>query len=212
MTLRITTTKAAEAPGAASQDRAEVIDFGEGKVFVVADGAGGMSGGALAVDMIVEGARGKVREPVDLFDKDTWGAFLKQLDISLLNFPDAGQAAAVVAAVTPEHIVGASVGDCGALLITKGDRIDLTLKQHKKPFLGSGGAMPVSFESDAQEGRLLVATDGLFRYASLEKIAALSREDTLEAAAKGLVDLVRLPSRRLQDDVALILCELRKDG
>jgi len=212
MGLEAKAIKISQGAGPLCEDRADIIERNCGKILVVADGAGGMSGGTLAADMIIEGARAQIRQRLDLFDKDIWGGYLKQLDISLLNFPDAGQAAAVIVAIGQHRIAGASVGDCGALFIGKGGTVDLTAGQHKRPFLGAGGAMPVSFECTARDGRLLLATDGLFRYASAEKIGAVALQDGLEASAKNLVNLVRLPSGQLQDDVAIILCELHKSA
>jgi hypothetical protein len=76
--------------------------------------------------------------------------------------------------------------------------------------LGAGAALPVTFEADTRTGRLLVATDGLLKYASLDKIASVARQGKLETAARNLVDLVRLRGRLLRDDVALILCKIQK--
>jgi hypothetical protein len=54
-------------------------------------------------------------------------------------------------------------------------------------------------------GTLLVASDGLLRYAKLADIARLAAGADLDAAARGLVELVRLSSGALPDDVAMVL-------
>jgi serine/threonine protein phosphatase PrpC len=53
---------------------------------------------------------------------------------------------------------------------------------------------------------LLVASDGLFKYAAHREIARLARAADLEVAARALIDLVRLPAGGLQDDVSVVLC------
>ena len=53
---------------------------------------------------------------------------------------------------------------------------------------------------------LIVASDGLLRYAKQQDIERISRGPDLATAARSLVELVRLPSRALQDDVAVVLC------
>ena len=116
----------------------------------------------------------------------------------------------MVLAVTHRGIAGASAGYSGAWLITRDGYEDLTHRQHPKPFLGSGAAVPVAFSARRFAGPLLLATDGLLKYTSPELICDVARGEDLDQAAKGLVDLVRLRSGGLQDDVAVILC--RADG
>ena len=68
--------------------------------------------------------------------------------------------------------------------------------------------MSAPFRRAYGEGTLLVATDGLWKYAGPEAICRVVRENDLRAAAKGLVDLVRLRSGALPDDVTVALCRL----
>jgi hypothetical protein len=51
------------------------------------------------------------------------------------------------------------------------------------------------------EGTLVIATDGLWKYTSLESIEQRVRHGGEELAA-----LVRLPSGTFQDDVAVLTC------
>ena len=53
---------------------------------------------------------------------------------------------------------------------------------------------------------MLVATDGLVKYAPAARICAAARDKSLHAAAGKLVDLVRLKSGALPDDVGVALC------
>ncbi len=84
---------------------------------------------------------------------------------------------------------------------------DLTGNQRRRPFIGQGTAWPQTFQSEAS-GILLVASDGLFKYASPEDICAAVRRNVLEDAVERLINLVRLRSGSLWDDVSLILCRL----
>lgn len=80
--------------------------------------------------------------------------------------------------------------------------------QPRKPLVGSGASRPAAFGPTALRGRLLVATDGLLKYAALEVIAAHCRSPSLEAAADAILQSVGLASGTYHDDVALALGEL----
>lgn len=82
---------------------------------------------------------------------------------------------------------------------------DLTARQHRKLRLGSGKARPVSISRPRLDGTLLVATDGLFTYARPDRIADMASRDDLDRSASDLIQLVRLPSGGLHDDVGLVL-------
>jgi hypothetical protein len=84
----------------------------------------------------------------------------------------------------------------------------LTQHQFRKPLVGNGEAYPVPFGPVAVEGRLLVASDGLFKFAPRAELARRALEGPLEEAVHGLIDSVRLRSGGLQDDVAVALVEL----
>ena len=108
--------------------------------------------------------------------------------------------------MTPHGVAGASVGDSGAWLIGADGSIDLTKSQIRKPGLGTGMAMPIPFHHRKPPvATLLVATDGLLKYASPQQICEKVRADTttIDALPHALIDLVRMPSGGLQDDVAV---------
>jgi hypothetical protein len=86
---------------------------------------------------------------------------------------------------------------------------DLTDGQTRKPLVGSG-CRPFAIRAAALgAGTLLVASDGLLRYAKPADIARRAAGPDLAAAARGLVDLVRLRSGALPDDVSVVLCRGR---
>ena len=68
--------------------------------------------------------------------------------------------------------------------------------------MGTGAAEPIPFTEQMAGNTVLAASDGLLKYTSMEKIrAVVSKEADMDAAAGKLVDLVRLKSGALQDDV-----------
>jgi PPM family protein phosphatase len=200
------TAKAIEGYQAELEDRAEVIERGAELVIVVADGAGGRAGGARAADSVIQGVRQATATFPRLDDPRAWCRLLSEMDQALLEDPEAGETTTVVVALSPAGIVGASVGDSGAWLVTPQGSADLTENQRQKPFLGTGAAIPVPFKARRLDGTLLLASDGLFKYADWERIAEIARETDIQQAAGHLVDLVRLRSGSLPDDVSVILC------
>jgi hypothetical protein len=80
-----------------------------------------------------------------------------------------------------------------------------TSNQRRKPLLGSGAAVPIGFAPTCLEGRLLLATDGLVKYAPAERLADAASIPELACAAEALVACLRLPSGGLQDDAAFVL-------
>jgi serine/threonine protein phosphatase PrpC len=189
------------------EDRLGVFDHGGALVVVVADGAGGVSGGGRAADLVVELVRDAVAAPaIDPLRAEGWVDLLSRADALLEADHDAGEATGVVVVVTEDFLVGASGGDSGAWVVhTEGTIDDLTVRQHRKLRLGSGRARPVSFSRPGLAGTLLVATDGLLNYARREKIAALALQADLDRVARDLIELVRLPGGGLQDDVGVVL-------
>ena len=115
---------------------------------------------------------------------------------------------AVVVELSGQRICGASVGDSGAWAISESGIVDLTDSQSRKPLMGSGSARPVPFGPVVERGRLLVASDGIFKYARREQLATCALTGAVEDAVTALIDAVRLRNGRLQDDVAVILCDL----
>ena len=116
-----------------------------------------------------------------------------------------GETTCVIVVISKAGIVGASVGDSGAWHITQAGIDDLTGHQTRKPFLGVGCATPLGFVRGPLTGTLLVASDGLLKYSSAERIAAVALGGDVESAAQNLVQLVRYASGTLPDDVSVLL-------
>src|SRR5580765_1332795 len=152
------------------QDRAEFFWCGSHLVLVLADGAGGMGGGAEAAEFIV----GKVRKRIASSDlnPESLNKFLTSLDQEMAAIGAFGETTCVVVVLSDSGVIRASVGDSGAFVFSETGLENLTANQVRKPFLGSGRATLVSFTRESLDGTLLIASDGLLKYTSLEKIAA----------------------------------------
>jgi serine/threonine protein phosphatase PrpC len=187
-----------------SEDRAEVFQRGDDLVVVVADGAGGIRGGAVASAALVETVRAvSDNATLDVHDADMWRVLLAEAD-GTLAARMAGETTAVVVVVGPTGVTGVSLGDSEAWIITATSIDDLTRSQERAR-LGRGHAIPVAFERRRLDGVLLVATDGLFKYASPGRIASTVRAGEVSRASERLTALVQLPSGGYQDDVAVVV-------
>jgi serine/threonine protein phosphatase PrpC len=187
-----------------AEDRAEVFERGDDLVVVVADGAGGTRGGALASSVLVESARFVAENPsLDAHDIHLWTKMLTEADRTLAA-RHAGETTCIVVVVGASRLTGVSVGDSEAWIIRSESIDDLTCRQERHR-VGSGRATAVGFQRGGVDGVLLVATDGLFRYGSAERIAATIRAGDLSRAAERLTTLVRLPSGGFQDDGIVVI-------
>jgi len=174
-------------------------------MILVLDGAGGMGGGGRAAELGLEA----LSATSELTNPAAMESFLRTLDALVVDDPQAGETTAIVARVVGDRVVGASAGDSSLWLIADGDYVDLTSPQHRMR-LGSDRTQPVSFSARLPSGcRLLAGTDGLFNYARPHELAASAVQPDLESAADRLLQLVRLPSGALQDDVAFVLVDVR---
>ena len=191
--------------GKKSQDRVEVFENDGAVVVVLADGAGGMAGGELAAAMVVDAFR-------DAPASSVVGVLL-ELDRSVLKARGAGETTAIVVAVLGDALWGASVGDSEAWLLSMdplGDEClneELTCGQSRRR-IGTGAALAQPFASSAGKSRrLLIGSDGLFKYASWAAIHRAVCLEPLDQAADALVECVRLPSGGFRDDVSIFLGE-----
>jgi len=184
------------------QDRAIAIPAAGGYLVAVADGAGGTGNGAVAAESLIAFV---TKLSVEAASAD-WFAALCAFDDELSARPMSGQTTGIVAFIDSERVRGASLGDSSAWLIApSGGMTDLTARQRRKPLLGSGEALPVVFEAERLGNHVLLASDGLFKYAQVDRICALATRGTVADAANALVDCVRLPSGAFHDDVAIVI-------
>jgi serine/threonine protein phosphatase PrpC len=182
------------------QDRVAAFRRGGGLVVALADGAGGVGGGAAAAQFLVDEANAWT------VHGSAAPGVIADLDRRLAS-TTGGESTAVILSLSATGVVGASVGDSEAWIVRADSVEDLTAAQNRKPLVGSGACVPVAFAVGAlQGGTLLVASDGLFKYAKRSDIARVAMLPELGSAVAGLVDLVTLRSGAVSDDVSVILC------
>lgn len=193
------------AAGDRGEDRLAVARTPTGAVVVIADGAGGVGGAAVAAQFICDFLTARALKTSN--DDRSWSIALCDADAALFKESHGGLTTTVVVEIRENYVLGASVGDSGAWMISESGIVDLTAGQSRKPLVGSGDARPTAFGPIPWRGRLLVATDGIFKYARHDVIADRALNGFLDDAADALLNAVRLPNGRLQDDAALILVE-----
>ena len=132
-----------------------------------------------------------------------WCNVLRQTDFRI----GVGESTAVVLDLRTDAVCGASVGDSQAWLISGEDITDLTLHQRRKPLLGSGEADPVGFSCGRLNELLIVATDGFCNYVKRDDGGQSGfRTSCFADLPRRLVNLVRLRSGALIDDVGIVVC------
>jgi serine/threonine protein phosphatase PrpC len=185
------------------EDRVKVVELDGGVVIVVADGAGGTGAGAEAAEAVVREAAATAS-----LDRDAaeWCEVLRQADQRV----GAGESTCVVVARSARGIVGAGVGDSRAWLVEDDEIIDLTVGQVRKPLLGTGEARPVGFSRPPSPGLLLVCTDGFCNYVRWEALLREILWIDFAVLARRLVEMVRLPSGELWDDIGIVACRPRR--
>ncbi len=201
--------------GDASEDRAEILPALRSQILLVADGVGGRANGDKAATLLLDLAR-DVTPRITRLDAPAWARFLTEADRIVHDETEGGETTAVIAQASEDgrRIVGASVGDSEAWFVTPEGLFDLTEAQRKKPFLGSGAAQAVPFTLPVPPsgGTLLVASDGLFKYAAQERILEAARLPSLEDAADELLNAARLRSGSFSDDIVVLLCRIAPSG
>jgi hypothetical protein len=189
---------------AAGQERLTILER-DGRVLIaVADGGAGASGGAAASDFVLQEVARAARA-VSLRTLDPAG-LLSDIYHALVLARLGGQSTGILAIVGEDGVCGASVGDSGALIARSSDLLDLTERQPRRLLLGTGEAEPIEFTSGPFTGTLLVATAGLLKHAPLERVAACVRGLDLASIPRAIVDLVRVRSGMLWNDVAIAAC------
>jgi serine/threonine protein phosphatase PrpC len=191
--------------GAVGQDRVRGAAWASGHLFVVCDGAGGTTGGAAAADIVAEHLM-RIRPPPSVSIRAFLSEALEDIDRSSVLLASGGMTTAVVAFVGNGTVEGASVGDSEAWLVSESNDVVLTEAQRRKPLVGSGRCATVGFGPVAMRGTLVLGTDGLFKYCPREKLLHFARSADLQEIPELLLRATQLPSGRLQDDFAVLVC------
>lgn len=174
-------------------------------VLVIADGAGGLRGGAQAAQMVIDRVSASASRISDRQDDLGLCRLLDEIGRNIQDALGAGETTAIVAVLSEGIITGSSVGDSRAWLLFDEAEYELTSSQSRKPLLGGGG-VSTPFCAEIGSGTLVLATDGLWDYVGVEVVRQIALGESLEMAADFLVKSARLPSGALWDDISVVLC------
>ena len=177
----------------------------------LADGMGGQAGGAAAAQAAVEASfHAAASFPAEeLRCSALWSPILSAADEAVAEDDKAGFCTLVSLCVSEHEVWGASCGDSAALLLSGGQEIMLTEEQRKNPPVGSSAAHPVTFSERLKPGwKLLVVSDGVWKYVGWEQIAGLAARNQ----GQTLIDALRRAAveaggGKLQDDFSLTLVQ-----
>jgi serine/threonine protein phosphatase PrpC len=189
--------------GTRNEDRLEVYCSGKRWTLALADGAGGTTGGTNAACGCTSMAASRGAD--GLLDAAGWCSYLSEIDQSLAADQHAGESTLVVLQISDGFVEGASVGDSEAWMVSKQGVTDLTQGQKRKPLLGSGKAQPVPIPRQRLDGRLVMGSDGLFKYLDRARLCRLTSSPTLRQSIEALERALRLPSGAFHDDAAMIV-------
>lgn len=205
MSSRYEHAKAVASSRPKSQDAVGVYERAQVLVVALADGGGGMRGGEAASRSLVAVVESAVSDCAFALDRlEPWIDVFRATDAGLAA-NRAGETTGVVVVVTPRGLFGVSIGDSEAWVVSATGVDNLTVGQQTRQRLGGRRSAPAIFERPALGGVLVVASDGLFKYAATEVIARIVRASALGEAAEHLVELVRLRSGKVADDVAVVV-------
>lgn len=201
--MNLTTSTFLERGNPELQDRVEILHFDKQTVLILADGSGGRSGAAQAAEFLVRSVRdvaANLTGPEDCFQA------LYGVDQRIENATDCGETTGVIIVVCSGVVFGANVGDSAAWLFSP--EANEELSRVRKPYLGTGVAAPHQFARNLSQGTLVAATDGLWKYTSLESIEKRVRTGKPDRLAAELAELVRLRSGAFPDDIAIATCQI----
>ena len=188
-----------------SQNGADALTilYGKERVLIcLADGAGGTSGAKEASEMIMQWAKENQKTLETCVTVESLEEQVNRLDKAMYQTKDVGESTLVMALLSETQIMGVSVGDSKCWMFGKDFDHELSLMQHRKPLLGSGEATAIGFCMEMM-GTVVIGSDGLFDYTSIEKIKKESQNKN--ATAKSLAMLAQESTGGFQDDISVVL-------
>lgn len=175
-------------------------------IIALADGAGGMSGAEEAAEQVVWSLMETFLGGAVAVTPRACAEALATTDQAVASNPRAGESTGLLVVIEGDSIVGASVGDCAAWVVPQGDEpLEITVRQMRKPRIGTGRANPVAFGPVPLNGVLVAVTDGVADYLTGGHLTVLVRHAASEQLPKTLLDHVRLPSGNLPDHATVVV-------
>jgi hypothetical protein len=166
---------------------------GERYVCALADGQGGRSNGALAARTACQTVWARAMEhPFDiLLQPSTFSTLMYAADNAVCSTQ--GYTTLVALAFDGDSVMGASCGDSKAYFARKQDGsaaveiTEWTARQQKNPPVGSGDAIFTTFSyTDIEDGRILILSDGVWKYCGFEAIKSAFEMPSFTDAASFL--------------------------
>lgn len=188
-----------DSPGV-NQDRFVVTHVAGGMLVVMCDGAGNSVAAGRAAGAVV-------REIVARHEHMSLAVLerhVSTMDAGLARARPWAETTCVALWVTEHEVYGVSTGDSEAWWVGPEDEVELTRDQPRGR-LGGGNARVQSFRRLREGGRIVIGTDGFFKYASQDRWVQLARTQPTENLSRRLVTLARLPSGRLHDDATVVV-------
>lgn len=187
-------------------DRLKFFYYQGNLIVLLADGAGGFGDGGKAADFFVKQSHHYITHSQEL-NNNILENILRKVD-SDLHCNGYGETTSVIAVINANTIFGASVGDSHCYIFNKEFTIHATSLQYRKPLLGSGEIVAISFGPFRIDNKVIIASDGLFDYTTINKICETLTECHMENIGQQLLRLVELPSRQLQDDFSVVVYKI----
>jgi serine/threonine protein phosphatase PrpC len=188
---------------------------GDRYVCVLADGQGGRSNGALAARTACEIVWARAMEhPFDsLLRHSSFSTLMYAADNAVCRTE--GYTTLVALALDETSVVGASSGDSKVFFARKSNGsgeleiVEWTARQQKNPPVGSGEAMFTPFScAEVDEGRILMLSDGVWKYCGFEAIrAAFELASFADAASVLKAATLKRSGSSLPDDFSVIAIE-----
>ncbi|HEX4448924.1 MAG TPA: hypothetical protein VH044_19420 [Polyangiaceae bacterium] len=191
-----------------SQDMSAIFERGDNLVVVLADGGGGIRGGGAASRGLVGVVESAVKNTAFPLERiEAWADLFKTADAGLAA-NRSGETTGVVLVLGPRRLVGISTGNSEAWVVTPKGIDNLTVSQRTRDRLGSSTAFSTTFDRPAPTDPIVIASDGLFKFAAMDVIAGRVLGDAslhIDAAAERLVELVRFKPGKVAEDIAVVL-------
>lgn len=179
--------------------------FSNRYIAVIADGQGGRVDGDLAskhcCESTIEFLAATSWEKL-ASEEEVWDQLIKATDQTVRQNCE-GFTTMIAFAICPDFLAGSSVGDSKLYFNTNSVTTELTSKQRKNPAIGAGCNSGTLFQIPEPKGKLIAATDGVWKYCGYDKI-----EQALFEPIENTVDIIRphcqLKSGKLPDDFSFI--------
>ena len=139
-----------------SHDRLSVLRDAHRTLIALADGADSSQAAQAAAARTVGELGRCFRNGTLPEDPRDWVMMLEAIDLVVLGDRDAGETSALVMLVHEDVVVGASVGDSLAYIVSRGGQAKMiTTRQRRQTRIGTGLADPVGFGPTPLDGRLI---------------------------------------------------------